>query len=99
MVGFPHRAPGEAVPTQPTPHCCSHPTASLPSRLEMQHFGVKVSIIEPGYFKTGITNAAALERTLISTWERLSKETKASYGDKYLQDCECIPKAHPAPQC
>ncbi|XP_040549986.1 retinol dehydrogenase 16-like [Gallus gallus] len=55
-------------------------------RLEMQHFGVKVSIIEPGYFKTGITNAAALERTLISTWERLSKETKASYGDKYLQD-------------
>uniref|UniRef100_A0A669QA19 Retinol dehydrogenase 16 n=1 Tax=Phasianus colchicus TaxID=9054 RepID=A0A669QA19_PHACC len=55
-------------------------------RLEMQHFGVKVSIIEPGYFKTGITSTVGLEKSFLRTWERLPNETKASYGDKYLQD-------------
>uniref|UniRef100_A0A8B9DK27 Retinol dehydrogenase 16 n=1 Tax=Anser cygnoides TaxID=8845 RepID=A0A8B9DK27_ANSCY len=33
-------------------------------RLEMRHFGVKVSIIEPGYFKTAITGAENLEKRL-----------------------------------
>ncbi|XP_010707725.1 retinol dehydrogenase 16 [Meleagris gallopavo] len=55
-------------------------------RLEMQHFGVKVSIIEPGYFKTSITSTVGLEKSFLRTWERLPNETKASYGDKYLQD-------------
>uniref|UniRef100_A0A8C2SW06 Retinol dehydrogenase 16 n=1 Tax=Coturnix japonica TaxID=93934 RepID=A0A8C2SW06_COTJA len=57
-------------------------------RLEMRHFGVKVSIIEPGYFKTAITGSAELEKSLLRAWERMPSETKASYGDKYLQDCE-----------
>ncbi|XP_065609925.1 retinol dehydrogenase 16-like [Cyrtonyx montezumae] len=55
-------------------------------RLEMRNFGVKVSIIEPGYFKTNITNFEAMEKSFISIWERLSDETKASYGKNYLQE-------------
>ncbi|NXJ16972.1 RDH16 dehydrogenase, partial [Odontophorus gujanensis] len=55
-------------------------------RLEMRPFGVKVSIIEPGYFKTNITNSEAIEKSFISIWERLSDETKASYGKNYLQE-------------
>lgn len=73
--------------------------ASLLSRLEMYHFGVKVSIIEPGFFNTGITHAASVEKVFLKYWERLPDETKASYGDKYWKDCECIPRAHLAPQC
>ncbi|XP_040395275.1 retinol dehydrogenase 16-like [Cygnus olor] len=55
-------------------------------RLEMRHFGVKVSIIEPGYFKTAITGAENLEKCFLSTWEKVSDETKAGYGENYLKD-------------
>ncbi|XP_042749317.1 17-beta-hydroxysteroid dehydrogenase type 6-like [Lagopus leucura] len=60
--------------------------ASLLSRLEMYHFGVKVSVIEPGFFNTGITHAASVEKIFLKYWERLPDETKASYGDKYWKD-------------
>ncbi|XP_042652509.1 retinol dehydrogenase 16-like [Tyto alba] len=55
-------------------------------RLEMRNFGVKVSIIEPGYFKTMITNKENLENEILSLWERLPEETKTSYGEKYLKE-------------
>ncbi|XP_074932013.1 retinol dehydrogenase 16-like [Phalacrocorax aristotelis] len=54
-------------------------------RLEMRSFGVKVCMIEPGYFKTAITNAESLENNFLSVWEKLPKETKASYGENYLK--------------
>ncbi|NXK15021.1 RDH16 dehydrogenase, partial [Herpetotheres cachinnans] len=55
-------------------------------RLEMHNFGVKVSVIEPGYFKTTITNIENLEKSFISTWEKLPEEIKASYGENYLKE-------------
>ncbi|NXX43274.1 RDH16 dehydrogenase, partial [Tricholaema leucomelas] len=55
-------------------------------RVEMRHFGVKVSIIEPGYFSTAVTNFDAHNKHLLSCWERLPQETKAAYGDSYLED-------------
>ncbi|XP_059688771.1 retinol dehydrogenase 16-like isoform X2 [Gavia stellata] len=54
-------------------------------RLEMRNFGVKVSVIEPGYFKTMITNAENLEKNFLSIWEKLPEETKASYGESYVK--------------
>ncbi|NWR39490.1 RDH16 dehydrogenase, partial [Tachuris rubrigastra] len=54
-------------------------------RLEMRNFGVKVSVIEPGYFKTMITNAENLEKNFLSIWEKLPEEIKTSYGDCYLK--------------
>ncbi|XP_076216678.1 retinol dehydrogenase 16-like [Aptenodytes patagonicus] len=56
-------------------------------RIEMCNFGVKVSVIEPGYFKTMITNAENVEKNLLSIWEKLLEETKASYGENYLKEC------------
>ncbi|NXY00118.1 RDH16 dehydrogenase, partial [Centropus bengalensis] len=53
-------------------------------RLEMRNFGVKVSIIEPGYFKTRITNVDNLKDNFISMWEKLPEEIKASYGEPFL---------------
>ncbi|NXM67900.1 RDH16 dehydrogenase, partial [Serilophus lunatus] len=54
-------------------------------RLEMRSFGVKVSVIEPGYFKTMITNVESLEKNFLSTWKKLPEEVKASYGESYLK--------------
>ncbi|NXB29482.1 RDH16 dehydrogenase, partial [Eulacestoma nigropectus] len=54
-------------------------------RLEMHSFGVKVCVIEPGYFKTMITNAKNLEDNFFSTWKKLPEEIKASYGEDYLK--------------
>ncbi|KFZ48262.1 Retinol dehydrogenase 2, partial [Antrostomus carolinensis] len=55
-------------------------------RLEMRSFGVKVSVIEPGYFKTMITNMESMENNFVSIWEKIPKETKASYGENYLKE-------------
>ncbi|KAG8432405.1 hypothetical protein GDO86_016884 [Hymenochirus boettgeri] len=55
-------------------------------RRDMQHFGVKVSIIEPGFFKTGVTNLEIIEKDLHRLWNRLSPEVKSSYGEKYFNN-------------
>ncbi|NXH96304.1 RDH16 dehydrogenase, partial [Pachycephala philippinensis] len=54
-------------------------------RLEMRNFGVKVCVIEPGYFKTVITNVENLEKNFVSSWQKLPEEIKASYGEGYLR--------------
>ncbi|NXN62874.1 RDH16 dehydrogenase, partial [Himantopus himantopus] len=55
-------------------------------RIEMRDFGVKVSMIEPGYFKTLITNSENVEKNFLSVWENLPEETKASYGENYMKE-------------
>ncbi|NWX44143.1 H17B6 dehydrogenase, partial [Steatornis caripensis] len=55
-------------------------------RLEMRNFGVKVSVIEPGYFKTAISSVEILEKNYLSAWEKLPEEIKASYGENYLKE-------------
>ncbi|XP_063300827.1 retinol dehydrogenase 16-like isoform X2 [Pelobates fuscus] len=53
-------------------------------RRELCDFGVKVSIIEPGGFKTQICGPSAFE-SLEQIWENLPADTKKSYGEKYYQ--------------
>ncbi|KAG7466892.1 hypothetical protein MATL_G00147130 [Megalops atlanticus] len=55
-------------------------------RRDMQHFGVKVSIIEPGFFKTGMTNVDLIEKDLQRLWNQLPTDVKDSYGTKYLDE-------------
>ncbi|NWT20943.1 RDH16 dehydrogenase, partial [Vireo altiloquus] len=54
-------------------------------RLEMRNFGVKVCVIEPGYFKTMITNVENLKKNFHSNWQKLPEEIKESYGESYLR--------------
>ncbi|XP_078085436.1 retinol dehydrogenase 7-like [Mustelus asterias] len=54
-------------------------------RRDMQHFGIKVSIIEPGFFKTETTNLEIIEKNLQQLWERLTPETRDHYGSKYFE--------------
>ncbi|XP_021061273.1 17-beta-hydroxysteroid dehydrogenase type 6 [Mus pahari] len=55
-------------------------------RREIQDFGVKVSIIEPGSFKTRMTDAElAIERTK-RAWEATPEHIKESYGQQFFDD-------------
>ncbi|XP_012738387.2 retinol dehydrogenase 5 [Fundulus heteroclitus] len=53
-------------------------------RRDINYFGIKVCIIEPGFFKTAVTSLDPIERELHRLWNQLSPEVKASYGEKYL---------------
>ncbi|XP_005139668.3 retinol dehydrogenase 16-like [Melopsittacus undulatus] len=54
-------------------------------RLDMRSFGVKVSVIEPGYFQTNITNAENIQKHFMAIWEKLPEDIKADYGEGYLK--------------
>ncbi|KAJ8349832.1 hypothetical protein SKAU_G00249620 [Synaphobranchus kaupii] len=56
-------------------------------RRNMKPFGVKVSIIEPGFFKTGVTSLDLIETDLQRLWNQLPAEVKSSYGAEYLEKC------------
>ncbi|XP_067832432.1 retinol dehydrogenase 5 [Heptranchias perlo] len=54
-------------------------------RRDMHHFGVRVCIIEPGFFKTAVTNLESIEKSLQQLWDRLSPEVRECYGQKYFE--------------
>lgn len=54
----------------------------------MYHFGVKVSIVEPGFFKTAMTNLETIEAALRYYWDRMTPEAQQSYGEGFFRNCE-----------
>ncbi|XP_072703662.1 retinol dehydrogenase 16-like [Ciconia boyciana] len=54
-------------------------------RREMRPFGVRVSIIEPGSFRTGMIDPATVVKGFRHIWDRLPAETQAAYGHHYLE--------------
>ncbi|CAK6443289.1 unnamed protein product [Pipistrellus nathusii] len=53
-------------------------------RRELSHFGVKVAIIEPGFFKTFVTSTSELTRNIQEAWDKASSEVKEAYGERFL---------------
>ncbi|XP_059101503.1 short-chain dehydrogenase/reductase family 9C member 7 [Peromyscus eremicus] len=53
-------------------------------RRELHFFGVKVSIIEPGNYRTSILGQETLPSRMKKLWDRLPQETRDSYGEEYF---------------
>ncbi|XP_044072150.1 dehydrogenase/reductase SDR family member 9 [Siniperca chuatsi] len=54
-------------------------------RLTMAPFGVKVACIEPGFFKTNVTDTMIMKNNLRKLWERLPHDVKEDYGQGFLE--------------
>ncbi|XP_008573721.1 PREDICTED: retinol dehydrogenase 16 [Galeopterus variegatus] len=54
-------------------------------RRELSYFGVKVAIIEPGFFKTTVINSEIFVQNLKELWDRrASSEVKQIYDEKFV---------------
>lgn len=53
-------------------------------RINMQPFGVKVLCIEPGFFKTAVTDSEAQQRNVQSLWDKMPQEVRDDYGAGYV---------------
>jgi retinol dehydrogenase-16 len=49
---------------------------------------VKVAIIEPGFFLTGMASSARLSSNTQMLWDQTSSEIREIYGEKYLAFCK-----------
>ncbi|XP_008276900.1 dehydrogenase/reductase SDR family member 9 [Stegastes partitus] len=53
-------------------------------RINMAPFGVKVACIEPGFFKTNVTDLVLLKGNVKKLWDRLPEDVKRDYGNDFL---------------
>ncbi|XP_010754903.2 dehydrogenase/reductase SDR family member 9 isoform X1 [Larimichthys crocea] len=53
-------------------------------RLNMAPFGVKVACIEPGFFKTNVTDTALVKDNIRNLWDKLPQDIKDDYGKGFL---------------
>ena len=54
-------------------------------RREMYPWGINVSIMEPGGFRTPINVSGNRERELRQGWDNMSEKLKKEYGEEYLE--------------
>ncbi|XP_017279966.1 retinol dehydrogenase 16-like [Kryptolebias marmoratus] len=54
-------------------------------RVNMAPFGVKVLCIEPGFFKTTVTNTELLRNSFRNLFSKLPQDVKDDYGPEFLQ--------------
>nr|XP_006135844.1 dehydrogenase/reductase SDR family member 9 isoform X1 [Pelodiscus sinensis] len=54
-------------------------------RRDMKAFGVKVSCIEPGLFKTGLSNRKKIIQERETIWKQLPPAIRKQYGEGYIQ--------------
>ncbi|XP_004700596.1 retinol dehydrogenase 16-like [Echinops telfairi] len=53
-------------------------------RRELSFFGVKVAMIEPGFFKTGLTNKETMIQNSRTLWKKANPEIQELYGEDFL---------------
>ncbi|XP_063300829.1 retinol dehydrogenase 7-like [Pelobates fuscus] len=52
-------------------------------RRDMMPFGVKISIVEPGFFKTRVADASLQKEALTNIWAKATEEVRRTYGQNY----------------
>lgn len=56
----------------------------------MKAFGVHVSCIEPGLFKTGLSDPVKATEKKLAIWKHLSPDIKQQYGEGYIEKSKCL---------
>lgn len=51
----------------------------------MSQWNVRISIIEPGLFSTGLIDNDKAERIIRGHWESLSEDIKEDYSEEYVE--------------
>lgn len=59
----------------------------LISRREKAIYGVSVSIIEPGGFRTAMFDYDAWVKMKEAQWQKLPEDVRKEYGDQFFGDC------------
>ncbi|KAM6985369.1 dehydrogenase/reductase SDR family member 9 [Aplochiton taeniatus] len=54
-------------------------------RINMAPFGVRVLCIEPGFFKTSVTDVNLIRSNIKTLWNKLPQDLKDDYGSDYLK--------------
>ncbi|KAG8452404.1 hypothetical protein GDO86_004271 [Hymenochirus boettgeri] len=54
-------------------------------RRDIAALWVRVCIIEPGFFRTAVTDLDSIERSLQKLWDQMLPESKMTYGEEYFQ--------------
>ncbi|KAK1165700.1 retinol dehydrogenase 7-like [Acipenser oxyrinchus oxyrinchus] len=55
-------------------------------RRNLKDFGIKVLCIEPGFFRTTVTNTEVIEKNLHNLWDKLPQEVRDDYGSDYVEN-------------
>ena len=55
-------------------------------RVEMRRFGVSVHLIEPGFFRTNLTNPVKQKKALDTMWAAISSDLKHDYGKEFCKE-------------
>lgn len=54
-------------------------------RVELCHWGMKIILIEPGFFKTNMTGKDTLGSQYDQMWSKLCQIKKLEYGEEFLK--------------
>ena len=58
--------------------------------INMAPFGIKVACIEPGFFKTNVTDMGMLKNNVKKLWDRLPQNVRDDYGLDFYERCELL---------
>lgn len=59
-------------------------------RVELCNWGMKTILIEPGFFKTTMTEKNVLGSQLDQMWSKLSEDKKLEYGEVFLKKSKWV---------
>lgn len=54
----------------------------------MAPFGIKVMCIEPGFFRTNVSDTKLLKKSLNELWSKMPQEVRDDYGPEFMDKCE-----------